>query len=392
MGATLPNPSALVLIRDTISNQAELKKGWLNLFMKKMIFVGSEKDANYIYDISERLEIELIVTGEFTHITDTVNPILAHESDIIVYDVSMFIDEASIIKDEIVKMTKLRANNLIIINAIGFNENSLLINQLISAGINHFVFDVLIGPRRDEMEKCLNGYYDKISHPIVEATINNIEKEKENIQIIEGSKHTIGVCGSQERIGVTTNAIQIVKYLLYLGYKAAYVEMNNHGFVEMCAELYADAQKRSNCITYSGIDMYVCDSPTNLNDLLKLDYDFYVYDYGYFTEQDFQTLSYCEREYKVVVAGAKPNEFGLTQQLLNTNYFNDASMVFSFIAEGDRADVSEMMMELSTNVSYIDWCPDPFSINDASIKRIEKILPIEKKPTQKKKFAFFKKR
>ena len=64
-----------------------------------MIFVGSEKNANYIYDISERLEIELIVTGEFTHITDTVNPILAHESDIIVYDVSMFIDEASIIKD-----------------------------------------------------------------------------------------------------------------------------------------------------------------------------------------------------------------------------------------------------------------------------------------------------
>ena len=72
--------------------------------MKKILFVGTDRASNYILELCDKLELELNVLGEYNHISDTVNPILAVASDVIIYDVIMFIDECEHIVEEVLKM------------------------------------------------------------------------------------------------------------------------------------------------------------------------------------------------------------------------------------------------------------------------------------------------
>ena len=65
----------------------------------------------------------------------------------------------------------------------------------------------------------------------------DIPVESQNV----GTKRKImvGVAGACCRMGVTTQAMQIVKYLMSCGKKVCYVELNSTGFVQDLVEVYA---------------------------------------------------------------------------------------------------------------------------------------------------------
>ncbi|MDO4325636.1 MAG: hypothetical protein Q4E24_06320 [bacterium] len=68
---------------------------------------------------------------------------------------------------------------------------------------------------------------------------------------------TIAVAGALPRIGVTTQTLQIVKYLQITGYRACYIEMNDSDYPEKVLQLYQKARREKfGAVKFEGISLY----------------------------------------------------------------------------------------------------------------------------------------
>ena len=154
--------------------------------MKKILFCGSERAGNFIVDMCEYLDCSLDFTGEYQYVEQTTNPVLKDHHDYIIYDVSMFLNEPVAIVAELSKIIKICANSKIIIFASGFSCMSQLCKALIEAGFKNFIFGTSLGQKKDELEKCINGYYDVIEHDSIKnAQIVDNEEKKQIDEMID---------------------------------------------------------------------------------------------------------------------------------------------------------------------------------------------------------------
>ncbi len=65
-------------------------------------------------------------------------------------------------------------------------------------------------------------------------------------------------------------------------------------------------------------------------DVLRLGYEFYVYDFGIFDAVGFSLVSYLEKNIKVMVCGIKPNEVGCMSEVLSSLYDKEIEYIFFF--------------------------------------------------------------
>lgn len=168
---------------------------------------------------------------------------------------------------------------------------------------------------------------------------------------------TIGIAGSLCRMGTTTQAIQIVKYLKLMGYQAGYIEMNRNEYIKVLTNLYCEAKKINNHVSYEDIELY---EQEKLSAAYGQDYDYLVKDYGSITSETFESVSFMEQNIKIIVCGAKPNEILSVERVLENPLFHDAGCIFSFVPKEDRAAIRGMMEERGQNTFFADYVPDPY--------------------------------
>ena len=228
-----------------------------------------------------------------------------------------------------------------------------------------------------------------------------------------GSFQTIGVMGTCHRMGTTTQAIQIAKYLKSKGYKACYVEMNGiHypnmqlsrrekpeiSFVEK-TKLTFDYNREDDhigVVNIDGLDLYY--KQDMLSEVLEQEYDFYVYDYGVYTDRDFNKASYLKDDIKVISAGAGAVELDYTLNILQNISYDKALLLFSFTSEQDREGLLLFMDDFGAGQRcfFTDYTPNPFLLANQSL--YDEMLGIEAKedpqgkPEQKKRRRLFQKR
>lgn len=332
-----------------------------------VLFCGSEIKGNFIKDICHRKKDNVEFTGSQSRIKNYEEFIFKKQFDVLVFDISNLIDECEIIVNYLLRVRKAK-NCKIIVYASGYSRKSILISQLIQQGFINFILAIGQASQNDEFEKCINNYYE----------INGIQEEEPEETECEFKVKEIkslGICGTLERIGTTTMSLQFVKYLLFRGYTAAYMEVNNNNYVERCKQLYTDVKEHTEegYITYNNIDMYT--DVTLLNDISNK-YDYLVYDYGSFTAPEFNKISFLEKDIKIFVTGSKPNEFDKMQPVLQSPAYQDAYYIFNFVPEGDKKDLLEMMCEKAEKTIFGGYCPDPFDYV-ATGNYFEKILDVD---------------
>ena len=172
------------------------------------------------------------------------------------------------------------------------------------------------------------------------------------------SKLTIGVAGVMPRIGTTTQAIQLAYYLFYKDINVAYVEMNDHGFVELLEKIYSGGKKDSKGnIIYRRLTFVRRD---NFSSVLTDDYDALVLDYGNYEEEDFDLRSFSERNIQVFVCGNKPEENPKTIRMLIDTELPYCNYIYSSISESDQDEVLRMMGKRRGSTFFAEYCPDPF--------------------------------
>ena len=348
-----------------------------------IVFVGNKEKGFFCEDIAKKDEMEVAYVAENLHIENQINNILRYreECKYLVFQIEQYVDDSEEIINTILKI-KTAINAKIIIYAVGYTGSSKVVLELFNKGIKNFIFGMFLADQKEDLERCISGYYESFGYESRGIVFSAEEESEEEIIATEKSKQTIGVAGSIARMGTTTQALQIVKYLLFKGHSAAYIEMNNHGFVKQLKDNYSDAKNDENLgkITFQGVDMFY--RQDKLSKVLGQDYEYFIYDYGVVGENGFNKVSFLEKKTQIFVVGSKPSEFDKTYDVIKNNFYNDVNYIFNFVPKSEHKDLLELMGEKQNKTFFSDITCDPFTLGDMEIYK--SIIPVEDLTEEKK--------
>lgn len=379
----------------------------------EILFIGSEVTGHFASEWAQSRQAAYGQIDTHAHIKQTTGDILAyagygqHPVDVLIYDVEAFIDPAEEIATEIAGVAK-TLNAKPIIYMPSFQPGAALPQALLARDIKRYIFAGSAADLKEQLAKNIGGYFDA-----------NERAEVEEMQLIQAEANakvenfkSIGLAGSQSRIGTTTQAIQAVKYLQHLGYKACYIQLNQAeyfdasqrsgkyrtlSYVDKCAAWYD--KRKSPAVVYGGVDLYAGQEALAE---AKEDYDYYVYDYGAVFDRDFDRTAYLKDDIKILVGGGKVHEFDAIERILSLPAYASCSVILSFMPTGDedRADALRLLTEAggSRPITFAGFVPDPFVFTD--IDMFQRLLPLvpaepespEEEAKPKKKIGFFRKK
>lgn len=365
--------------------------------MGLIIFVGESTTGYFAEEVANVRGYEYINIPIKGHIKDHTNDIMFAANSAgayIIYDVDQYNDDAWLIAEEISRVCKAK-NAVPIIYLPAFVPESNMAKAMVDNGIKGFITAGTAADLKDQLEKNLTGYFESNERKEIESIRAVQEEERLRMQQFT----TIGVAGACHRIGTTTQALQLVKYLTLKGYKACYIELNSNKYIDK------DPRNRKNMyisfvekikswfepdrlndeiglVSSFGIDMYY--KQDKIPDVLRIGYDYYVYDYGVYTDGDFNKTAFIREDETIFVVGSSPTELDHTQEITENISYSDACLIFSFVAEQEKEDILMLMEKIHTpgidggngsRTYFSEYTPDPFTLSNISM--FEKLYPVE---------------
>lgn len=379
-----------------------------------IIFVGSKVSGDFVNEVAAKRDIEVCFIKENTDIKEQVGDILFITKEKgapthIIYDVDEYINDVTDILAEIGRISKFN-NAIPVIATISINPGNILIREAIDSGIKNFVnlsgsnFD-----RKDSLEKILTGYFDSNE----QKEIEEVKRVREEEKLFNESFSKIGIAGCSRRIGTTTQALQIAKFLQSKGYKVCYIESNDNvyknnseerrkntclSYVEKIKEYYEYPSENEDLgiITYEGLDLSY--DPEKIALLQEEGYEYFVYDYGIYTDQNFNKTSFLKDDIKIFVCGSDIAELDDTLAAASHISYDCVKMIFSFTAKSEQDGVLLMFDEYHLKPErcyFAEYTPSAFILND--IEMYESLLQIKDKEIKKaeepkKKKGFFRRK
>ena len=172
----------------------------------------------------------------------------------------------------------------------------------------------------------------------------------------------IAVIGAMRRIGTTTVALQLVKYLNdQEEHAAAYLQYNNSDFITDLKEICcADVDTgKPDKITFANTDIF--SDPRKVNGIISSGYQYIVYDYG-----DIKSISQSsafEKDIIILVGGAEPDEIRAMTVAMEVFNQKNVFYFFNFTPFSDREELLDMMEGYRNKTFFLDYIPDKFCYN-----------------------------
>ena len=172
----------------------------------------------------------------------------------------------------------------------------------------------------------------------------------------------IAVIGAMRRIGTTTVALQLVKYLNEQEeHAAAYLQYNNSDFITDLKEICcADVDTgKPDKITFANTDIF--SDPRKVNGIISSGYQYIVYDYG-----DIKSISQSsafEKDIIILVGGAEPDEIRAMTAAMEVFNQKNVFYFFNFTPFSDREELLDMMEGYRNKTFFLDYIPDKFCYN-----------------------------
>lgn len=347
--------------------------------MAEILFVGTERVGCHVPEVSGKT---VHFTGEQLHLADVRDMVLSDNYQCVIFDLSMFVDNYELLAKDFESLSRV-SNARFIFYFLGKNTRSALISALMEKGFYLFVTDSIASRANAELKKCLDGY----------ATLEPEEPEEptpESEDVVPEQKQIcISVGGCCARMGTTTQAIQMVQYLQYLGHKACYVQMNDTKYVETLQSIYTFTTVDSElaCVTYNGVDMY--SKPEYIAKIKTLDYAFIIFDYGNMAAPSFNIISFLERDIRIVVGGDSPSEVLAMTSIFNSALLqSDVYYLYNFIHESGKSEILELMADKADHVAFTTYTPDAYVYNTENNAVFDSMLHAPNISTKRKKSFF----
>lgn len=353
-----------------------------------ILFCGLPNVGHFVAEIAGVDESDIKYTGNISHVADLEAIILECPYTNIMIDITKFTDMPDTVCSEICRIQQV-CNTPFIFFALGYSEQSELVSRLIEHDFYYFILDPRPTEAKNQLKTALNGY----------ATVTKLESSPaEDIATDAQTDGTltvksIGVAGCCHRIGTTTQALQICKYLQLKQHRPCYINLSSGKDIEIWREILSDIENTKeddllHRLRYANIDMYA--SAEFIADIKAMDYDYLVYDFGDIHNDRFNMIQFMEKDIRIIVSGIKPAEMYAMQDVYNAIAGKTAYYIFSFISDADKKDVLDMQSVLAERTQFASWAPDPFVYTSKSTPIYDSILSVTGGDEMRKK-GFFKK-
>lgn len=229
----------------------------------------------------------------------------------LIFDLSAFPSSS---EDEIIKVLKLIREFYecrIIIIAEGHKQGDVILSQVFNLGIYNIITATNDIEFEEQLKKTLtiegmtfgSSLKYHIDEPIQQGGKNTIIKEN---YIKVKQLMSIGIASTEKHSGATSLALNLAKYILtFDNTTCCYIENNSHEHIKELQNLkdclYLQDKKMLN---YNGLDLFL--KPTNIAEIQKYDYSFYIYDFGNFDEMTREVRNnFLSRDLKIIVSGSQ---------------------------------------------------------------------------------------
>lgn len=353
-----------------------------------ILFVGSSDRGYFAEEIALKKGEKFSYIEPNIHIRPQMPVILQYpDTTCMIFDLEQYEDHAEEIADAVIKLC--RSNNAkVIIYASGYIPQSQGVVALYEKGIRNFIFRTSLSGIKEEYELCIAGFYEANGIDALEKLEEGTQEEEEN-QSSDYKK--IGIAGACSRIGTTTQCIQLIKDLIFRGYTACYIQMNNTNYLNEYLSGWFVSEETDielGRIRIEGIGHFY--KIEKLPKILTLGYDFYVYDYGTYKDNYFNKTSFLEKDARIFVVGSKPGEFSATKELIDNMFYTDSYYIFNLTPENEKEDLLALMEEKADHTYFSETAKDKYVLAASDI--YENIIPAEAKISEalpKKKRRFF---
>lgn len=263
-------------------------------------------------------------------------------------------------------------NARIILLALTYGKTEKLLARLVDAGIYNIITST--NDLKSEISECMSELGRQYKSALIQSS-SNVATEAMAIKV--------GICGTQSKIGTTTQGILLSNLLNSRELKACYVEANANSHIKTLAGYYeVETNDRLKCIKYGGMDMFY-DSGL-LATILSMNYKLYVIDYGVLDVNNLET--FLKSDVKIVCAGAKTWEMvNIINAIRLLPKPNEVNFIFSFVSKTEQPDISRLMEEYTQRVYFSELVDSMFSqsINASVYEEIFRgYLPEEKPKSQ----------
>lgn len=348
--------------------------------MKKVLFLGTEHNGYWVADVAAEFGCDIEYSGFLVSPNEMIDKALSVLYDYIVIDISeLYISGADL--EFTIKQILTGSTASVCVIAQGMPSGSVGVSTCISAGVKNICNSLYVGELRKEMQYFFKGESNAEMVATQTNGLRDVIKHKP-IKNINTARKTIAVAGSVDRIGTTTQALQIVKFLQMNGKKTAYIEANSTGYINDLLNTQSGAKVEDDVIgwvTLYGIDMFY--NLSQIENIYKMGYEYLVFDFGSMQDENFQEIPFYEKDIKITVHGYSPSELKAFDRCINKLYPRNVIYLFSFVPNSERENVIEMMDDRSDKTYFAAYTPNPYSYS--SENAYSTIIPIEGKEENK---------
>jgi hypothetical protein len=255
---------------------------------------------------------------------------------------------------------------------LGADDDSKLARDLNALGV-HLIISHEPTEQRREIAAAFSNLSPLAEIPeprtVIKEVIREIPAERQIVQRLK-QRVTVGVCGAGARVGATTQAFHIIKYLIKKGARACYADFSDSGNVLAHHKIYGGIRNaQSGYLSYGGMELFY---KPNLPLIVSMGYEFIVMDFGVFQPSILQQ-GYITSDVRIAVSGVKPLEMGGLVNLFNAvDVLDGIHFIFSFAPEAEHAYILEQMDALAGNTHFAPYAPSYFEPGDTAI--YDKIL------------------
>lgn len=333
-----------------------------------ILFIGTQAAGYFVSEVAAECQETVTYTGTLPALKQAADIALESLYDFIILHVDELPGSHEEIADMLSRIQKV-TKSIFIVLAMNYSPQSALIQNIQNIGLSHVVLSQNLSEIKHQLEQIFHLETGQSSIPVQTVIPEPIPASRtgRNFQ-------TIAIAGANPRMGTTTQALQFVKYLLFRGQKACYIQMNGSDYISALKQGYEIQSEDSSLgrVTYQNVDLF--EKQDKIAHVRRLDYDFYVYDYGVCTSPSFQRVSFLEKDRKFLVCGTSPEELCKTNDALSEFYDTDLQYIFNLVPENERKDILSMMEEKASQVYFTGYTPDAFVYSSASNSMYQQIF------------------
>lgn len=349
---------------------------------RSVLYIGNSETYNIFSDVAEQTETKIVPYYAVSRTKEEiVNAAISGVYAMIILNIAEIVVAVDSIVD-IIKTIQASTKTRFVVMASGYSKRSSVVVAAAKAGVNYFMLNEDATGLKETYINTMAGI--KNVNQIVDSVLISdgaLQDAKGNIVSAAErfSSISVGIAGCIDRIGVTSVAIQLIKFFLSVGKTACLIDNSDTGYVELCREYYGvdNEDEEMHRITIEGVDMYYNVTAEILQRIELKNYNFMIYDIGNISDLPQKQTDFLKKKYRLLVTGDKPNEMKAFDMLIQNIYRTHIVYLYNFVPQSDREYILEDIKKQKQECYFVPFYDECFSLSSESVPIFQSIFSEE---------------